>query len=58
MNLLSVLVSFLLALQPANFTVTGKVVDATDNSPLVAADVLVTDMDDKVLVYGATDGEG
>ena len=58
MNFLSVLVSFLLALQPANFTVTGKVVDATDNSLLVAADVLVTDMDDKVLVYGATDGEG
>lgn len=58
MNLLSIFLSFLLALEPAPFSVTGKVVDATDSSPLVAADVLVTDMDDKVLVYGTTNEDG
>ena len=41
-----------------SYSVTGSVVDASDNSPLAAADVIVTDMDDKVLAYGASDSEG
>ena len=37
---------------------TGKVVDESDGAPIPAADVLVTDLEDNILSYGATDSLG
>ena len=58
MSFLSVLLPLLLAFEPVQYSLAGKVVDGTDGSPLVAADVIVTDMDDRILAYGTTGGDG
>ncbi len=44
--------------QQATHVVTGKVVDESDGAPIPAADVLVTDLEDHILSYGATDSLG
>lgn len=44
--------------QQAMHVVTGKVVDESDGAPIPAADVLVTDLEDNILSYGATDSLG
>lgn len=44
--------------QQAMHVVTGKVVDESDGAPIPAADVLVTDLEDHILSYGATDSLG
>lgn len=58
MTLLSILISLLFSVATASYSVTGTVVDASDGSPVVAADILVTDLDDKVIAYGASDSQG
>lgn len=58
MNILSILLSALLSVAAVPYSVTGSVADASDGLPLVAADVIVTDLEDKVLAYGASDSEG
>lgn len=44
--------------QQAMHVVTGKVVDESDGAPIPAADVLVTDLEDNILSFGATDSLG
>ena len=44
--------------QQATHVMTGKVVDESDGAPIPAADVLVTDLEDNILSYGATDSLG
>ncbi|MBQ8061269.1 MAG: TonB-dependent receptor [Bacteroidales bacterium] len=44
--------------QKATHVVTGKVVDDSDGAPIPAADVLVTDLKDNILSFGATDSLG
>lgn len=44
--------------QQATHVMTGKVVDESDGAPIPAADVLVTDLEDHILSYGATDSLG
>ena len=44
--------------QQATHVVTGKVVDESDGAPIPAADVLVTDLEDNILSFGATDSLG
>ena len=58
MTLLSILISLLFSVATASYSVTGTVVDASDGSPVVAADILVTDLDDKVISYGVSDSQG
>ncbi len=38
--------------------VSGKVVDASDGAPLPSADILVTDLQDRIITYGASDSLG
>lgn len=57
-SFLSILISILFSAATAAYSVTGTVQDASDGSPLVGADVLVTDLEDKVVAYGATDPQG
>ncbi len=44
--------------QQAMHVVTGKVVDGSDGAPIPSADVLVTDLEDNILSFGATDSLG
>ncbi len=58
MNLPAFLLSLLFFAEPAPYSLTGKIVDGTDGAPLVAADVIITDMDDSVLTHGTTGEDG
>ena len=42
----------------ASHIVSGKVVDASDGAPLPSADILVTDLEDRIITYGASDSLG
>ena len=57
-SLLSILISILFSAATIQYSVTGTVQDASDGTPVVGADVLVTDLEDKVVAYGATDSRG
>ena len=39
-------------------SVTGKVVDVSDGSSIQAADIIVTDMEDRIIAHGASDSQG
>ena len=57
-SILSILISILFSAASSAYSVTGTVQDASDGTPVVGADVLVTDLEDKVVAYGATDSRG
>lgn len=57
------LLAFILLFQAAaqgqaNHRVTGIVVDGSDGSVLQAVDILVTDLEDKIVAHGASDSQG
>ncbi|MBQ6253501.1 MAG: TonB-dependent receptor [Bacteroidales bacterium] len=55
---LTTLLSLILSFPAASYSIYGTVCDAADGAPIVAADVIVTDMDDKVLAHGTSDSQG
>ena len=58
MSLLATFISLLIGISPLSYSVKGTVADASDGSPIAGADIIVTDMDDKVVSYGTTSSDG